>query len=261
MNSKISIVLTAPPSMAHAASRFNLPLAHMAYRVGPGLRLLRGAVRTSTRDAYMTLSDTQYLEQGGSPALLAREVAGECLENGFRGVVADFSGAPCAGLSAFIREAAQTLSDNRLTLYVSGAYVQLSAQTTVLISSNVTGGSLRARLEESVAAYGLGRVALDVGRLCHDFMLPAPGPEGKKLEPKELSGLIDRLRPMSFYSNELCANYFTYRDTDGGMHFVVYDNAHTIAKKLYTAQLLGVREAFLLYPEIEELLDDILSHI
>ncbi len=261
MNSKISVVLTTPPALAHAASRYNLPLAHMAYRVGPGLRLLRGNVRTSTRGGFITLSDAQYLEQGGSASLLAREVMGECLEYGFRGVVADFAGTPTQSLTAFIKEAAASLSANRLTLYVGTAYAQFSAETTVLVSSNVTGGSLRARLEESVAAYGLGRVALDTGRLCHDFILPSPEPEGKKLELKALSTLIDRLRPMTFYSNELCANYFTYRDDAGGMHFVLYDNAHTLAKKLYTANLLGIREAFLLYPEIEDLLDDILSQI
>jgi spore germination protein YaaH len=67
---------------------------------------------------------------------------------------------------------------------------------------------------------------------------------------------MERYGPKPFFSKELCTYYFTYRHNDEA-HFVMYDNAASISAKLSLGKKLGIEEAFLLYPEIE----DVLPHI
>lgn len=59
-----------------------------------------------------------------------------------------------------------------------------------------------------------------------------------------------------FFSQELCARYFTYTH-EGQTHFVLFDDAGTIRKKLQTGTALGYAAAFLMFPEVRDLLDDL----
>ena len=56
-----------------------------------------------------------------------------------------------------------------------------------------------------------------------------------------------------YYSRELAANYFTY-PTERGTHFVLFDDAETLRRKVRLAESYGIREAFVMYPEICDLL-------
>ena len=61
-----------------------------------------------------------------------------------------------------------------------------------------------------------------------------------------------------FFSGELCAHYFTYMSRDSGAHFVLFDDAGSIRKKLLTARSLGVSQAVLSYPQTADLLGEVL---
>ena len=54
------------------------------------------------------------------------------------------------------------------------------------------------------------------------------------------------------YAKELCARYFTYR-RGGQTHFVLFDDAGTLKRKMEMGQVLGIREGFLMLPEVEDL--------
>ena len=90
-------------------------------------------------------------------------------------------------------------------------------------------------------------------RLRMDFTLPAQSGEGRPLSGRELQDLLDRESPSVFFSQDLCARYFTYA-RDGETHFVLFDDADTLSQKLRTGGNMGFAAAFLMYPEVQDLL-------
>ncbi len=70
---------------------------------------------------------------------------------------------------------------------------------------------------------------------------------------------MDEREPAVFFSNELCAHYFTYMNRQNGAHFVLFDDAASIRKKLYLARSLDISDALLPYPAVADILRDILA--
>ena len=68
-----------------------------------------------------------------------------------------------------------------------------------------------------------------------------------------LQSLIRQKSPAIFFSQDLCARYFTYSQ-GGETHFVLFDDAETITKKLRTGSAMGFSAAFLMFPEVRDLL-------
>ena len=58
---------------------------------------------------------------------------------------------------------------------------------------------------------------------------------------------------MSFFSSELGARYFTYKDEEERTHFVIYDDPGTFRYKMELALQMGIREGFILYPDMAAL--------
>ena len=129
----------------------------------------------------------------------------------------------------------------------------------VIIPSALSGGSLSVRLKEAIAKYGAERLALGVQRVAEDFFLPAPSGSGVPLSRDALQQRIQERSPSIFFSNELCAHYFTYMSRQSGAHFILFDDAGSIRKKLSLCQDLGIRQAILAYPEVDDLLSRLLS--
>ena len=75
----------------------------------------------------------------------------------------------------------------------------------------------------------------------------------------ELSKKMEELRPSVFFSNELCAHYFTYMSPKTGAHFVLFDDAGSIRRKLQLSRSLDIDRAVLSYPDTAELLPQILT--
>ena len=116
-----------------------------------------------------------------------------------------------------------------------------------LICTAISGGNFVQRLQEAAAGRDrAGGLALDVQRLRMDFTLPAQS-------GLELQDLLDRESPSVFFSQDLCARYFTYA-RDGETHFVLFDDADTLSQKLRTGGNMGFAAAFLMYPEVQDLL-------
>lgn len=126
----------------------------------------------------------------------------------------------------------------------------------VLIGTAVSGGSLRELLEDAVRLYGAKRITLDVQRLAMDFPLPCPSGEGRILTRRELATLRARSSAPVYFSRELCARYFTYC-AGPEARLVLFDDARTLREKLRLARSLGIEDAFFMYPEIEDILEEI----
>ena len=73
------------------------------------------------------------------------------------------------------------------------------------------------------------------------------------MEIGALQELLERQDPATFYSRDLYARYFTFSKGDE-THFILYDDAETLRQKLRLGREMGLCAAFLMYPEIKDLL-------
>jgi hypothetical protein len=259
MTSDLNLILTAPPAQTKDALAFGVPVAHMAYRLGVGPRLLRGSIPPSLRGGLLMMGDQGYPARPGNPTLFCQQVLRECASRGYCGVVADWENRPSPGQIALTQALEESLSSRGWPLYVTEGYGRHTRRTRVLISSAISGGSLAHRLREAGEAFGMERVALAVERSGEDFTLPARSGCGRRLTPAELHALAEEQHAPSYFSPDLCARYFTYRPTgESGVHFVLYDDGESIRKKLELARGLGVPYAVMAYPQVADLLPDVL---
>ena len=257
MTASLQLILAAAPAELTAAQAHGLTLAHMAYRVGGGPHLFRSNQPIPARGGLMYIDDGGF-DGRGTPDAFCQEVVRECAARGFGGVVCAFD-RKLPLLSAVVEQLGPMLVRQGRSFYVSEPYGRCTATGRVLIPTALSGGSLRQRLGEAVERYGAGRVALAVERTAADFFLPSPDGQGRPLTREELKARLEERSPSVFFSDELCARYFTYMNRQSGAHFVLFDDAGSIRKKLHLAEALGIDRALLCYPEVSDLMGDILT--
>lgn len=242
------LYLLTPPKLQGEAARFGLTPAHLAYRVGSGPHLFRTQLPAPIHGGIMVL-DNQGFDGAGSAEGFCSEVVRECAARGFQGVFCDFEGEPLPLLTRAITLLAPTFQKRGWNLYVPQSYAANISGTRVVIPTALSGGSLRHHLREAIDTYGLERVVLGLQWACEDFTLPARSGSGTALSTSELAELLQKRRPTVYFSDDLCAHYFTYMPTGGAPHFILYDDGESMAKKLRLAKEMGIREGFLPYPE------------
>ncbi len=252
------LILTAPPSAAREATSFGLPVGHMAYRIGPGAHLLRSNISINLRGGLMVVDGATF-DGRGDPASFCQQLVRECTARGFDGAILDFEGQPYPLLGQIVQRLGGMFSRRGWPLYVTEAYAGYSDQTRIIIPSALSGGSLAKRLEEAVEQYGAHRVTLGIQRTAEDFTLPSPNGCGTSLTREELEQRIRARGASVFFSDELCAHYFTYMSRQSGAHFVLFDNAASIRKKIHIAGQFGLSACILAWPEVENILEEILA--
>lgn len=245
--------LAAAPELLGRARQFGLPVAHAAYRVDPAGRLAVRELPQQVRGGLLMLSDR------GMPAsfaadILCRDVMQECQRRGYSGAVLDFDGKPAALTVRLLRQLEDGLSRQRRRLYVPEIWGSYARQATVLICTAISGGTLRQRLEQASRQFAPRPIALDCQRLAMDFLLPSPNGEGAPLTVAQLERL--RQGHNTYFSPDLCARYFTYR-TSAHTHFVLYDDADTLRRKLALGSELGIGAAFFMLPEVNDLAEEL----
>ena len=251
----MQIVLSVTPQQLRDALRYRCTPAHVAYRIGAESCLLRGSLPLQSRGGLLSLSDWEAPEIT-QPERLAAAVVQECLHHGYGGAVLDFEDPPRSDRRAFVRALAERMQKIGRQLFVPEPYAVSGQEVIPLLNTALSGGSYVQYLREKRNAYPR-QPALDVQRLAMDFTLPEPRGEGTPLTLEALSALMEREQPAVFFSPELCARYFTF--TQGGRtHFVLFDDAGTITQKLRLAEAQGYRTAFLMYPEVRDLLPRLL---
>lgn len=251
----MQVYLAVTPGQLQEAARHCRNLAHVAYRVGDGSTLLRQSVLMQTRGGLLAVTD-QDAPLIEDPEKLTAAVLRECARRGYSGVLLDFQDRTVDRL-AFARQLSPALAQTRRTLYLPESYGAAVPGAIPLICTALSGGDFTQRLREAAsAAGGAGRLALDVQRLRMDFTLPARTGEGTPLSAEALRTLMEQEDPAVFFSQELCVRYFTYA-REGETHFVLFDDAGTIRKKLQAGASIGFSAAFLMFPEIRDLLGEL----
>ncbi len=257
MPNDTQLILTAPPSCAAAAASHGLPVGHVAYRIGPGARLLRTHLPADLRGGLMVVDHSGF-DGRGEALPVCQQIIRECGSRGFDGVILDWEDRSHPLLEQIVRRLATMLAHKGWPLYVTEPYAAASQQTRVIIPSALSGGSLLQRLREAIDCHGAHRVALGVQRTAEDFTLPAPDGCGKPLTRQQLAQRIAARGGNVFFSDELCAHYFTYMSRQSGAHFVLFDNAGSIRKKLQIAHHLGLCACILAWPEVDDIFPEIL---
>ena len=250
----MQLYLAVPPGEARAAAQYGRALAHVAYRIGPGSTLLRQNQNLQTQGGLLSVSDRE-APPIGDPDALCAAVLRECGRRSYTGVLLDFEEPPRQDRLEFARRLEQTLAAGRRTLYLPERYAQAAGNSAVvLVCTAISGGSLGQRLQEAADAHGgTARLALDVQRLRMDFRLPARSGEGEPLDEERFRQLMEQESPSVFFSQELCARYFTYT-RNGELHFVLFDDADTISQKLRIGAGMGFAAAFLMWPEVKDII-------
>ena len=251
----MQVYLAVTPGQLQEAARHCRNLAHVAYRIGEGSTLLRQSVLMQTRGGLLAVTD-QDAPLIEDPEKLAAAVLRECGRRSFSGALLDFQ-SRTADRVIFARKLVSVLAKTRRTLYIPEAYGFSVPGAIPLIGTALSGGDFGQRLWEAAsAAGGAGRLALDVQRLRMDFTLPARTGEGVPLSSEDFQALVEQETPSVFFSQELCARYFTYT-REGQTHFVLFDDAGTLQKKLQSGAALGFSAAFLMFPEVQDLLGEL----
>lgn len=257
-HSTSQFILVTTPDQMRAASAHGLQLAHMAYRLGSGPHLFRTNFPAVPRSGLMMISEDHFDGQGDAP-IFCREVLRECQLKNFSGVIFDPESSPSPTLSRIITDLGEQLSRRGLSYYLPEAYCNYSNTARIMISSAISGGSLKQRLSQAIERHGTSRITLCLDRAAEDFYLPAPQGTGQTLTRDELRSRIETVAPSIFFSNELCAHYFTYMSRDSGAHFILFDDVGSIHKKISLGEQLGIQSFFLFYQQMDDLLPEILA--
>lgn len=114
-----------------------------------------------------------------------------------------------------------------------------------LLSTAMAAGDLGARLEK--AQRESPDLCLDVEKLCRAYPLIGESGEGAPLSPRELNALLGRGAKPEFSRELMCKVLHT--EFRGEPRRVLFDDGETLREKLKLAASLGVKRAFLLYPE------------
>lgn len=253
-----TVYLMTTPAQVNEAAATSLPLAHMAYRVGNGPHLFRTQTRTLPRGGVMVVS-FQGIDGRGTPEGFCREVMQECAARGFSGVFFDFEGQLPPVMRKALESLAVLLKKRNCPLYLPENSSICPENAVTVISTALSGGSLSRRLREAVERYGEGKVALGLEWSAEDFTLPAADGQGTTLPPPKLHQLLTERSPSIYFSDELCAHYFTYMRPGESAHFVLYDDAASMANKLRIGANLGISAAFLPFPEDKTQLQKLLT--
>ena len=246
----MQIYLAVTPGEYQSAAKYSRLFAHVAYRIGPESQLLRQSLLLQTHGGLLTLGDRD-APPISAPEALCAGILRECARRSYTGVLLDFEARPADDRKVFAAMLAQQLRKTRRTLYVPESCAVSGAVP--LICTALSGGSFPQRLQEAARQFGgAEHLGLDVQRLRMDFTLPAKSGEGRPLSAEEFRALVEKESPAVFFSQELCARYFTYMQ-DQETHFVLFDDESTLRQKLKTGEAMGFSTAFFMWPEIRDI--------
>ena len=216
-------LLTPPQSLDQAQTR-GLPLAHMAYQLDETGQLCQAPLPPHGKGGLMLVGVPTSPAGQCDPRRAVRDILTVCQGRGFGGVILDLEQPPTRFLSQLICGLEEGLTQRKRALFLPESYGNYSDRASIYLTSAISGGSLRRRLEEAIDTYGPHRLVLCLRRARDDFFLPSVKGQGRPISQETLERLQRRLNPSVFFSPDLCAHYFTYMSRETGAHFILFDD-------------------------------------
>ena len=220
----------------------------ISYALGDQGRLRRTALPPETRDTLMGICDQGFSPGRADAASFVRDVLYEIQRLGYTGVLADWEGI-CQTRVAFLQQLDQALAERQLPLYAPRPYAPHLSAARLVTPCCVTGGSLEEMLREQIGAFGAQRLAMDLTPLCQSFTLPCHYAHGQTLTPAQCRAKLQEYGSSLFFSREMCIKYFTYMDQERQVHYVLFDDASTLQRKIQLCRSLGISSFFLVYAD------------
>ena len=242
-----ALLLGVTPAQEQAHENLDCAtVAHMAYQIDANLRLTRLSRQSFHSGGLLYCTALAPPPPRAELRPLLMQLARECTARQYRGVVADLP----AGWEAAAGQLDDALLRQGLTLYLPEPFSAAAKRAKLLVSTAISGGTLRQRLESAVQRYGKERVVPALERSAEDFIPPSRTGSGRRLTRSDLSDLRRRIHPNVFWSPELCARYFTYA-AEGRTHFVLFDDRETMQAKLRLCGELGFPTCFAVWEELQ----------
>ena len=237
-------------SDGEAAASTGERLCHMDYLLNREGVLLRSGTGTPSPGNLLALCGPETVGSADlDPDPLCAWLASECERRGAGGLLCDFEGGADEFRIRLCRRLSDLLGELGLRLYLPEVFAPAAPEAIRLISSAVVGEPCGEAFRRAALRYGAGRTALLCEPLSGDYALPLRGPasprEGVRLRSDALAALMAREHAVGYFSQELCARYFTYRDGEHRSRFVIYDDPASLRRKITLAKNCGIREAFL----------------
>jgi hypothetical protein len=242
--------LLVAPEEIPAARALGLPLGYLAARLGEEGRIHALSLPQGPLGGFLVVGAAQSPGGDAAPQRAAGDILALCDRHRFGGVMLDLETPPTPYLAALIRLLEGGLG--RRALFLPEAYANYSGRAALCLSSALSGGSLRQRIQGALADYGPGRVVLAFQQAAEDFYLPAPQGKGRPLTQEELARRRRWLDPRVHFSPALCAHYFTYMSRENGAHLILFDDQASLGKKAALAQALGARRGLWVYAQVKE---------
>lgn len=228
------LILAVTPEQAKHAQRQDVTLAHIAYRLESGPTLTRFQQAQPGPGGLLYLGEDNVI--GNNYSFFFQQLLRECAARHFQGVIADLP----PGHDALVSQLDALLPQNTLTLYLPEHYHATAPKGRLLVTTALSGGTLRRHLQERTERYGAGRIVAVLEQVCVRITPPDKTGQGHALTQEELASLRQRLKPQVHWSPELCLRYFTYSE-QGKMHFVLFDDRETLLAKRKLCGELGIR--------------------
>ena len=164
--------LLTPPQSLDQAQTWGLPLAHMAYQLDETGQLSQAPLPPHGKGGLMLVGVPTSPAGQCDPRRAVRDILTVCQGRGFGGVILDLEQPPTRFLSQLICGLEEGLTQRKRTLFLPESYGNYSDRASIYLTSAISGGSLRRRLEEAIDIYGPHRLVLCLRRARDDFFLP-----------------------------------------------------------------------------------------
>ena len=220
------------------AAAQGMQVLHLCLGLSENGALERRQLPAMQRGCFLGLCDPPRGLRLCNPERLALDLAFEAKRVNAPGVFADFERETAQTL-ALLRAFDEALAEDGIPLYVPVNIGRDLEHAVLTVSTALSGGSLTAYFSSLQGIYGAHRVAAFLQPVSQDFTLPSAA----------RAALLAETGAQVFFSHELCARYFTYTDREGAAHFVLFDDADTLAAKLAQLTGCGVQTVFALYPD------------
>lgn len=225
----------------------------LCYRVGNGPQLYRCAPPEEISGGILAAVDSNVTSWRSSGEFV-KQVIRECHARNAQGFCANWSQPPSPASLHLLAQLETSLSEEGLSLYITEPYRDACDSAFVLLSTALSGGTLRRRMEDAVRRYGAGRIIMAFERMSEDFSLPSPHGKSRTLSPSELTELKNRFSTKIYTSEELCAHYFTTKQGEQ-THIILFDDADTFRQKRKLAQELELAGFLFAWEEGKGLLE------